>query len=45
MTSEGGNRQQSIWEHREPEGGPGKPAPAASEAPSEPVYPKNLVAF
>jgi transposase len=36
MTSEGESRQQSIWEHREPEGGPGKPAPAPAEAPGEP---------
>ena len=36
MTSEGESRQQSIWEHREPEGGPGKPAPAPPEAPGEP---------
>ena len=36
MTSEGESRQQSIWEHREPEGGPGKPAPAPPEATGEP---------
>jgi len=36
MTSEGESRQQSIWEHREPEGGSGKPAPAPPKAPGEP---------
>ena|SRR5215469_11529786 len=37
MASEMESRQQSIWEHREPEGGPGQPAPAPPEAaPGEP---------
>src|SRR5215469_1953872 len=36
MASERESRQQSIWEHREPEGGPGQSAPTAPEAPGEP---------
>ena len=36
MASERESRQQSIWEHREPEGGPEQPAPAQPEAPGEP---------
>ena len=36
MASERESRQQSIWEHREPEGGPEQPAPAPPEAPGEP---------
>jgi len=36
MASERESRQQSIWEHREPEGGPGQPAPTPPEAPCEP---------
>ena len=36
MASERESRQQSIWEHREPEGGPEQPAPAPPEPPGEP---------
>ena len=36
MASERESGQQSIWEHREPEGGPGQPASAPPEAPGEP---------
>ena len=36
MASERESGQQSIWEHRETEGGPGQPAPAPREAPGEP---------